>query len=411
MTLRDAKNCDMVARMSKPTDKVQKLTEEEKDALLQKSSRWLTLICSLTLLFGVLLLRLTAQNPDFSARQWLMISALALAGEFWYLRRVLHQNHPPDSDQLYPDLGAANRMTIFRGLAYAWMAGFLLMPRPGGPMDWLPALLYVGASIADVFDGYVARRTNRVSRLGETLDMEYDGLGVLVACALAVQYGQLPLVFLLVGAARPLFVWGMLWRTRTGRPNFPITASDQRRIIAGLLMIFLSTVLWPIFEPPVTYVVGAVFGGAVALSFVRDWLVTISRLNPQHQAYILWRPRLKLGAFTWLPVGLRIMIAALVALLVAGILQESSPWPAAVSWLTALVGAVAGLAILFGIGARAAAGLVNAVAYIDFAFGGQAWLGLTLLFLASLLIVVGSGQFTIWIPEERWLRIGSEEDG
>ena len=387
------------------------LTEEEKAALLQKSSRWLTLICSVTLLFGALLLRFTAQNPDFNVRRWLMIAALVIAGEFWYLRRVLNQNHPPDSEQLYPNLGAANLLTVSRGLAYAWLAGFLLLPRPGGLMDWLPALLYVGASIVDVFDGYVARRINRVSRLGETLDMEYDGLGVLVAGALAVQYGQLPLVFLLVGFGRPLFVWGMLWRTRKGRPNYPMTESNQRRILAGLLMIFLSTVLWPIFKPPETYVVGAVFGGAVALSFVRDWLVTIGWLKPEHQAYKLWRPRLKLWAFGWMPVGLRVVIAALASLLVMNTLSGTSSMPAALSWLILLVGALGGLAVLLGTGARAAAGLVNLAAYVDFASGGPAWLALSLLFLSSLLIVVGSGRFTCWIPEERWLRIGARDDG
>ena len=264
---------------------------DEKVVHLLKQSRRLTLVCSLTLLFGVLLLRLTAQNPDFSARRWLMISALVVAGVFWFLRRVLDQNHPPGQKELYPDLGSANRLSIFRGIAYAWMAGFLLMPRPGGLIDWLPALLYGGASIADVFDGYLARRSGRITRLGETLDMEFDGMGVLVGCALAVQYGQLPLLFLLVGAARPLFVWGMLWRTRKGLPNYPLTESDQRRIIAGLLMIFLSTVLWPILEPPVTYAVGVVFGGAVAVSFVRDWLVTIGWLRPGSPTYILWRAR------------------------------------------------------------------------------------------------------------------------
>ena len=81
------------------------MTEEEKFALLQKSARRLTLICSVTLLVGVLILRFTAQNTDFNARRWLMFSALVIAGQFWYLRRVLHQNHHPNSDQLYPDLG------------------------------------------------------------------------------------------------------------------------------------------------------------------------------------------------------------------------------------------------------------------------------------------------------------------
>lgn len=389
--------------------------QEKRIALLQKRSRRLTLICSVTLLFGALLLRFTAQNPEFSARRWVMIGALAVAGEFWFLRRVLHQNHPPDGHELYPDLGAANLLTIYRGLVYAWMAGFLLLPRPGGLMDWLPALLYGGASIADIFDGYLARRTKQVSRLGETLDMEFDGLGVLVACALAVQYGQLPAVFLVVAVARPLFVWGMLWRTRMGLPNFPMTESNQRRIMAGLFMIFLSTVLWPIFEPPVTYVVGAVFGGAVTLSFARDWLVTIGWLRPARPAYMEWRARLKLWAFSWMPVLLRLLIAGVASLFITDVLLATSPGSAGgaatLRWIFALIGAVGGLAALFGIAARGAAALVIAAAYVDFALGGQAQLDLLLLLLASLLVVAGSGAFTLWIPEEQWLRIGAEGDG
>ena len=389
--------------------------QEKRIALLQKRSRRLTLICSVTLLFGALLLRFTAQNPEFSARRWLMIGALAIAGEFWFLRRVLHQNHPPDGHELYPDLGAANLLTIYRGLVYAWMAGFLLLPRPGGLMDWLPALLYGGASIADIFDGYLARRTKQVSRLGETLDMEFDGLGVLVACALAVQYGQLPAVFLVVAVARPLFVGGMLWRTRMGLPNFPMTESNQRRIMAGLFMIFLSTVLWPIFEPPVTYVVGAVFGGAVTLSFARDWLVTIGWLRQARPAYMEWRARLKLWAFSWMPVLLRLLIAGVASLFITDVLLATSPGSAGgaatLRWIFALIGAVGGLAALFGIAARGAAALVIAAAYVDFALGGQAQLDLLLLLLASLLVVAGSGAFTLWIPEEQWLRIGAEGDG
>ena len=272
------------------------------------------------------------------------------------LRRVLDQNHAPGRQDLFADLGPANVLTIYRGLAYAWMAGFLLLPRPGGLLDWLPALLYIGASIADVFDGYLARRSDRVTRLGETLDMEFDGFGVLVASALAVQYGQLPLVFLLVALARPLFVWGMMWRTRQGLPNHQMTDSDQRRIIAGLLMIFLSTVLWPIFEPPVTYAVGAVFGGAIALSFLRDWLVTIGWLRPAHPAYIHWRARLKLWAFVWAPVLLRIAVALLVALVVSTLLASGTALPASLSWPVAAVAAAAGLTALFGIGARTSAG-------------------------------------------------------
>lgn len=383
---------------------------ENKVALLQRQSRRLTLVCSLTLLFGALLLRFTALNPDFSARRWMMISALVVAGEFWFLRRVLEQNHPPGQQDLYPDLGPANVLTIYRGLAYAWMAGFLLLPRPGGLMDWLPALLYIGASISDVFDGYLARRSGRVTRLGETLDMEFDGFGVLVACALAVQYGQLPLVFLLVAFARPLFVWGMQLRTRMELPNFPMTQSDQRRIVAGLLMIFLCTVLWPIFEPPVSYAVGAVFGASVSLSFLRDWLVNIGWLRQDRPAYKYWRARLKLWAFERAPVGLRIAIAALVSTMVPNLLAAGTAIPASLLAPVSTLAVAGGLTALLGIGARTSSGILCAAAYIYFAFGGQAWLALTLLVLSSLLLILGSGSFTLWVPEARWLRFGAAQE-
>ncbi len=380
-------------------------------ALLHKRWRRLTLLCALSLPLGALLLRWTAQNPDFNPRRWLLIAALTVAGEFWFLRRALYQNHPPNSHELYPDLGAANLLTICRGVAYAWMAGFLFMPRPGGRIDWLPALLYLGASIADYFDGYLARRTNHVSQLGETLDIEYDGIGILVVIALAVQYGQLPAVFLLVGAGRPLFVWGMQLRKWMGLPNHPMTESDQRRLAAGLFMIFLSLALWPIFEPPATFLVGSVFGGAVALSFIRDWLVTIGWLRPAHLTYTLWRSRLKTWIFEWLPVGLRLLIAVLAALSITDILLDPSPWATrgagVVHWLFALIGAVGGLAALFGIAARGAATLIIAAAYANFVLGSQTRQDLLLLPLASLLVIVGNGGFALWTPDERWLRSGA----
>lgn len=383
---------------------------DNKLALLQRQSRRLTLICSITLLFGALMLRFTALNPDFSARRWMMISALVVAGEFWYLRRVLHQNHAPGKQDLYPDLGPANVLTVYRGLAYAWMAGFLLLPRPGGLLDWLPALLYIGASVADVIDGYLARKSQRVTRLGETLDMEFDGFGVLVACALAVQYGQLPLLFLLVAAARPLFVWGMQIRTRMELTNYQMTQSDQRRIVAGLLMIFLCTVLWPIFEPPVSYAVGAVFGAAVTLSFLRDWLVTIGWLQPQSHAYGLWRTRFKRWAFDLAPVGIRIAIAPLVYILVSNVLSAVIAMPPSLLAPVSVLAAVGGLAALFGIGARTSSGLLCASAYIYYVYGGQVWLVLTLLVLSSLLLIIGSGSFTLWVPEARWLRFGAASE-
>ena len=89
------------------------------------------------------------------------------------------------------------------------------------------------------------------------------------------------------------------------------------------------------------------------------------------------------------------------------LLSGASHLPAAANLIIALVGAFGGVAVLLGLAARSASGLVILASYVDYAFGGQPSLGLPLLFISSLLMVLGSGHFTLWIPEERWLQIGA----
>ena len=100
--------------------------------------------------------------------------------------------------------------------------------------------------VIDFFDGIVARVTRRETRLGEILDMEFDGLGLLIAVALAVQYGKLPPWYLLLGVSRPLFVLGIWLRQRAAKPVYDLPPSDHRRVIAGLHTSFVAAALWPV---------------------------------------------------------------------------------------------------------------------------------------------------------------------
>jgi CDP-diacylglycerol--glycerol-3-phosphate 3-phosphatidyltransferase len=95
----------------------------------------------------------------------------------------------------------------------------------------------------DFLDGYVARVTHRTSRLGEILDMHWDGFGVLVASWLLVLYGQVQAWYLVVGLARYLFVAGMQIRERRGLTNYPLPPSMTRRAMAGAQMGFIAVVL------------------------------------------------------------------------------------------------------------------------------------------------------------------------
>jgi len=349
--------------------------------------------------------------------QWAFLTALFLAVELLILRRNLHKNRPSLDVPPYSSLGWANGVTLARGAAYALMAGFLFAPRPGGLLDWAPALLYIGAVAADYCDGYLARITRHTTLLGEVLDMEFDGIGMLIALSLAVQYGQLPAFVLLLAAARPLFLWGMKLRERQGLPNHPMTPSDERRIAAGLLMGFVGVVLWPVFDPPATHIAGAVFGGAVAASFLRDWLVVIGWLKPASPAYIRWRARLKRLLFERSPLVLRIFSLFAAGLLVWTVSRSPGLWaaglPSVVFPFFTGLGILAALAAFLGLITRLAGIGLVILACADLIVRGDSLWTLALLALGVLLVALGNGKPALWTPDERLLRrrAGLRADG
>ncbi|MDD5466228.1 MAG: CDP-alcohol phosphatidyltransferase family protein [Anaerolineales bacterium] len=208
---------------------------------------------------------------DF-ARRWLVLSAGVLLGLLISLWRGLEHNHRPGEMRLLPGLGAGNSLTLLRGLLVAALAGFLLSPRPSGWGAWLPGLLFSLAALADLFDGYMARRHNHATLLGERLDMLVDGLGMLITAALLVQYGTVPGWYLLVGLARYLFVAGVWVRRRLGWRLVPLDDSAVRRPFAGAQMGFIAVALYPLFTPPGTRLMATFFALPFLLGFLRDWL-------------------------------------------------------------------------------------------------------------------------------------------
>src|SRR5690606_22391410 len=216
-------------------------------ALDRLRREWLLLTAAGVLLVAAGFWLLRAHWGASEAGRWALLAAAVLAYEAWTLRRGLAANHRPGEKSLLPGLGAANRLTLLRGAMLALMAGFLFAPWSGGWLAWAPAALYGAIVLLDGLDGAVARLTGQPTRLGEMLDLELDALGMLVAPLLGVWYGQLPPWFLLVSAARYLFVLGLWWRRRRGLPIYELPPSHRRRSLAGLMMGCTGVVLWPVF--------------------------------------------------------------------------------------------------------------------------------------------------------------------
>jgi CDP-diacylglycerol--glycerol-3-phosphate 3-phosphatidyltransferase len=270
--------------------------------------------------------------------------------------------------------GAANLLTLLRGLLIAVLAGYVFAPRSAGLSGWLPALVYTAVICLDFLDGTVARRTGTRTLLGGALDQELDGLGLLVAMGLVVQYGVLPWQLLLVGLAHYLFALALFTRRRSGHPVHPLPPDPWRRRLAGFQMALAAAFLWPIARRSPALLAEALIGAPFLLGFLRDWLVVSGRLDSGGPLLTRWRAR----AVPWLNVRLPLLLRAACLLLALAAIYANLGGAAESMW-QALLPPAGGPA-----GAHAAAWLTT-LALLGLAGGrGLPFFALTVIVLAGL---------------------------
>jgi len=382
-------------------------------ALRSLQRRWLSTAClgGAALLggSGLLLNQLGAEQ----ALRWLAAAAVVFGYQLAFVRPRLRLNLRAGETSLLPDLGPGNALTLTRGVLLAMLAGFLVVPWPAGAMAWAPAALYMAADFADYFDGYLARISRHATRLGEAIDLEFDALGLLAGVGVAIHFGQLPLWFLPFGLARYAFVFGQWLVERTGRVSRPLPESVSRRPIAGLTMAFISAALWPVVLPSVATLAAVLFAVPFAFSFGRDWLVVSGLLDPQLDAYVLWRLRFKRVVLHWLPSFLRLALAAALALLTANMLATDTSWSPAAKAILLEVQIVTGACIAVGfVGRLASIGLIASLALGALADGFVPLRGVSL-GVAIGILILGTGAASLWKPEETMFRrrAGERHDG
>ncbi len=174
--------------------------------------------------------------------------------------------------------GPGTTLTLLRALGLGIFAGYLVLPRPTGGGAWTPAALFAAIAIADGADGWLARRTGMPTRLGARLDLILDGWMILIGVLVCIAWGILPLWFVLVGAARYVYVAVERNRRRRGLPLHPLAPNGERRIVAGLQMAFLAVVLWPIIPSSMAHIAAWPFAVVLLSGFLRDGLVMAGRI-------------------------------------------------------------------------------------------------------------------------------------
>jgi CDP-diacylglycerol---glycerol-3-phosphate 3-phosphatidyltransferase len=223
-----------------------------------------------------------AWEAGFGAEvEWLVIAGSVGAIEWWFCWRQLGRNRHPESGRLFATLGPGNALTLFRGGCLALAAGFLAVPRPDGPLVWVPVALCALAGVADYADGFAARRSDHETELGAALDIEFDGLGTLIAAALCVHHDQVFVPYLAVGGARYAFVWARAYRRRRNDSLASLPESPTRRRLYVAQFTFSTLALAPLFpRTPLVNLLATAVGGAFLAGFARDWLVVSGRLDP-----------------------------------------------------------------------------------------------------------------------------------
>ena len=236
-------------------------------------------VAGFVLMLSAIVLVVGAVARPIVATKWGGTVAIVAVLELAYLFAHLESNHPEGaSRQIYDSLGVANHVTLLRGGLFAATAGFVFL-EPRGSIAWLPALLYGAGCVLDSIDGALARARDRMTLLGQRLDLAVDSLGFVVAPVVAIVWGRLPIWYLSLSAARYLFLAGTTWRRRRGRPVYDLPESAVRRPLAGLQMAFITFALAPVLPSETVHVLAVVVLPPSLIVFFRDYLVVAGHVG------------------------------------------------------------------------------------------------------------------------------------
>lgn len=303
-------------------------------------------------------------------------------------------------------IGVANMITLSRGVLIALLGGMLIFPEIDTALQIAVAVAYSLAAIADFVDGFVARKLAETSPLGEKLDGDFDALGIAIAPLLGIKLGQLPWLYLLVGVAYYLFLFGIYYRRRKGKPIQALVENQFRRTIAGFQMGFLAVILYPVYGPPETIMAAYIFMTPFLAVFLFDWLCVSGRIHPGNADFQKFVGKTEKVFFHWLPLLFRIVIILIV---ITPAFSKLIRYPEAVAmfsglgvpgakWVVVLVGIleVASVFLIFlGIAGRYAAFCLMFIMGAAINYAGLDWMNSAVLFSSIYIEMFDTGRYSL----------------
>ena len=155
-------------------------------------------------------------------------------------------------------LGYASWVTVIR-LSIIFILGFTYQQLEG-------FMLFIGFLIAivlDGVDGFLARKFDQSSRVGEGIDMESDAFMVLLISWMHFDSGSLPWWILIPGGLRYYYELGFFWLRDQGA-DVP-----SKRIRATVAVIFFVALLTPfILSSKLSLIIVCIASTLIVLSFI-----------------------------------------------------------------------------------------------------------------------------------------------
>ena len=218
--------------------------------------------------------------PADAMTRWMFHPAVVaggcLAGQLWFAGRGVDAGPAIGRPWRYV-FGIANTVMLVRGGLYAVVAGFVVVPATT-TLTWVPAACYGVGVVLDKLDGVVARTLGEETDLGERLDMAVDTFGFVVAPLVAVLWGRLPVWYLAISAARYVYLAGIHYRRRRGRPTYDRPDSDLGKYLAGVQMVFITVALVPAVPSGLVFAIAPIVLAPSLAVFARDFLYVSGRL-------------------------------------------------------------------------------------------------------------------------------------
>lgn len=115
-----------------------------------------------------------------------------------------------------------NKLTVLRMIMIVPFVIVMLTDVCGAAGKWIALALFVGASLTDLLDGYLARKYNLVTNFGKFMDPLADKLLVCAAMICLVETGMIPSWVVIIIISREFIISG-----------FRLIASDNGIVIAA----------------------------------------------------------------------------------------------------------------------------------------------------------------------------------